>query len=156
VNAVNALDEQPTPPPTTRARTLARLILAGAMIFAGFSHLFWAREEFQAQVPNWVPNDADWVVMASGGVEIKLGVVQTVLLRDRVQVGRHGYAPGVHALADLAAHLVHGRARPVRRALRARPQHDLPVRRCRRGEPAGDRPGPDDGHPFVHPCPLVR
>ena len=29
------------------------------MIFAGFSHLFWAREEFQAQVPKWVPMDPD-------------------------------------------------------------------------------------------------
>ncbi len=44
---------------------IARLVLAGAMIFAGLSHLFWAREEFQAQVPKWVPMDADGVVMAS-------------------------------------------------------------------------------------------
>lgn len=78
----------PAPPPTTRARTLARLVLAGAMIFAGFSHLFWAREEFQAQVPRWVPMDADGVVMASGGVEITLGVGLAVLNRDRVLVGR--------------------------------------------------------------------
>lgn len=58
------------------------------MIFAGFSHLFWAREEFQAQVPQWVPMDADGVVMASGGVEITLGVGLAVLNRDRVLVGR--------------------------------------------------------------------
>ncbi len=44
------------------------------IFFAGFSHLFWAREEFQAQVPQWVPMDADGVVMASGGVEITLGI----------------------------------------------------------------------------------
>jgi len=78
----------PAPPPTTRARTIARLVLAGAMIFAGFSHLFWAREEFQAQVPRWVPMDADGVVMASGGVEITLGVGLALLRRDRVLVGR--------------------------------------------------------------------
>ena len=78
----------PAPPPTTRARTIARLVLAGAMIFAGLSHLFWAREEFQAQVPKWVPVDADGVVMASGGVEITLGVGLALLRRDRVLVGR--------------------------------------------------------------------
>ncbi|KMO76351.1 hypothetical protein MOBUDSM44075_02343 [Mycolicibacterium obuense] len=78
----------PAPPPTSRARTIARLVLAGAMIFAGLSHLFWAREEFQAQVPKWVPMDADGVVMASGGVEITLGVGLALLRRDRVLVGR--------------------------------------------------------------------
>lgn len=82
------MSELPPPPPTTRARTIARLVLAGAMIFAGFSHLFWAREEFQAQVPRWVPMDADGVVMASGGVEITLGVGLALLNRDRVLVGR--------------------------------------------------------------------
>ncbi|WP_234812774.1 DoxX family protein [Mycolicibacterium confluentis] len=58
------------------------------MVFAGLSHLFWARAEFQAQVPGWVPMDADGVVMASGGVEITLGVGLALLTRDRVLVGR--------------------------------------------------------------------
>ncbi|MEZ0339300.1 hypothetical protein ACAG25_04875 [Mycobacterium sp. pV006] len=58
------------------------------MVYAGLSHLFWAREEFQAQVPQWVPMDADGVVMASGGVEITLGVGLALLRRDRVLVGR--------------------------------------------------------------------
>ncbi|PRC43514.1 hypothetical protein C6A85_000000104950 [Mycobacterium sp. ITM-2017-0098] len=80
--------ELPPPPPTTRLRTAARYLLAAQMIFAGFSHLFWAREEFQAQVPQWVPIDADGVVMASGGVEITLGVGLALLRRDRVLVGR--------------------------------------------------------------------
>ena len=78
----------PAPPPTTRARTIARLALAAAMVFAGFSHLLWARQDFQAQVPHWVPIDADGVVMASGGVEITLGVGLALLRRDRVLVGR--------------------------------------------------------------------
>ena len=80
--------ELPPPPPTTRLRTIARYLLAAQMIFAGFSHLFWARQEFQAQVPQWVPVDADGVVMASGGVEIVLGVGLALLRRDRVLVGR--------------------------------------------------------------------
>jgi uncharacterized membrane protein len=77
-----------SPPPTTPLRTAARLTLAGAMIFAGFSHLFWARKDFQAQVPESFPIDADGVVMASGGVEIILGAGLAVLTRDRVRVGQ--------------------------------------------------------------------
>jgi uncharacterized membrane protein len=82
----------PAPPPTTRARTIARLLLAASMVFAGLSHLFWARTDFQAQVPHvmlhWLPINADGVVMASGGVEITLGIGLAVLRRDRVLVGR--------------------------------------------------------------------
>jgi uncharacterized membrane protein len=78
----------PPPPPTTPARTAARLALAGAMVYAGFSHLFWARKTFQAQVPKSVPLDADGVVMASGGVEIMLGAGLALLTRDRVLIGR--------------------------------------------------------------------
>jgi uncharacterized membrane protein len=78
----------PAKPPTTPARTVARLVLAGAMVFAGLSHLFWGRKEFQAQVPKSVPMDADGVVMASGGVEIVLGAGLALLSRDRVLVGR--------------------------------------------------------------------
>ncbi|MGI9208629.1 MAG: DoxX family protein [Rhodococcus sp. (in: high G+C Gram-positive bacteria)] len=75
-------------PPTTRPRTAARLVLAAALVFAGLSHLFWGRKDFQAQVPDWVPMDKDGVVMASGGVEIMLGAGLAVLGRDRVRVGR--------------------------------------------------------------------
>ncbi|MDO3640301.1 DoxX family protein, partial [Mycolicibacterium arseniciresistens] len=78
--------------PSTPLRTAARLLLAGAMVFAGVSHLFWARKDFQAQVPDWVtraaPIDADGVVVASGAVEIMLGAGLAVLRRDRVLVGR--------------------------------------------------------------------
>ncbi len=78
----------PPTPPTTPLRNAARLALSAAMIFAGFSHLFWARKTFQAQVPRSIPLDADGVVMASGGVEIMLGAGLAVLTRDRVKVGR--------------------------------------------------------------------
>lgn len=33
----------------------------------------WLREEFQAQVPSWLPADDDLVVVASGVVELVLG-----------------------------------------------------------------------------------
>jgi uncharacterized membrane protein len=80
--------ELPPPPPTTPLRNAARLLLAGAMVFAGLSHLFWARKDFQAQVPKSLPMDPDGVVMASGGIEIALGAGLAVLNRDRVLVGR--------------------------------------------------------------------
>ncbi|MEE2058605.1 DoxX family protein [Rhodococcus artemisiae] len=81
-------DQHTETPPTTRPRAIARYLLAAALIFAGMSHLFWARRDFQAQVPDWVPMDKDGVVMASGGVEIMLGAGLAVLDRDRVRVGR--------------------------------------------------------------------
>lgn len=46
-------------PPTTALRTVARLALSGVLVLAGLSHLFWAREDFQAQVPRSIPLDPD-------------------------------------------------------------------------------------------------
>ena len=59
------------------------------MVFAGLSHLFWARREFQAQVPDWTGKvlDKDAVVVASGVVEIMLGAALVVLPRERRRVG---------------------------------------------------------------------
>ncbi len=68
-------------------KTIARILLGSFLIFAGLSHLFWAREAFRAQVPSWVPLDADFVVLASGGVEIALGLALVVLVRRRVALG---------------------------------------------------------------------
>ncbi len=55
-------------------RLVLRLLLGGALIYAGVSHLTFSRQEFQAQVPVWLPLDADFVVLASGVVEIMLGI----------------------------------------------------------------------------------
>lgn len=61
------------------------------MVFAGLSHLFWARREFQAQVPDVVtdllPIDKDGVVVASGAVEMMLGLALVALPRERRRVG---------------------------------------------------------------------
>ena len=54
-------------------RLIARLALGGALIFAGIGHLTFSRVEFQAQVPVWLSLDPDFVVVASGVVEIMLG-----------------------------------------------------------------------------------
>jgi uncharacterized membrane protein len=55
-------------------KLLSRLLLGAALIFAGIGHLTYSRIEFQAQVPVWLPLDPDFVVLASGVVEIVLGV----------------------------------------------------------------------------------
>ena len=54
-------------------RTVGRLWLGATLALAGTSHLTFARDEFQAQVPTWFPADPDAVVLASGVVEIALG-----------------------------------------------------------------------------------
>ena len=58
-----------------------------ALTFAGISHLGSARAEFQAQVPPWVPLDPDFVVLASGVVEIILGLSLMFLWRWKAWVG---------------------------------------------------------------------
>ena len=55
-------------------RTVGGVLLGAALVFAGSSHLWWAREEFQAQVPPWLPFNPDFVVVSSGVVEIVLGL----------------------------------------------------------------------------------
>ncbi len=68
-------------------RTIARLVLGAFLIFAGVAHLSFARTEFYAQVPGWLPVNADFVVIASGLVEIALGLGLLVLTRWRTTVG---------------------------------------------------------------------
>jgi uncharacterized membrane protein len=68
-------------------RAAARTALGVALTCAGWSHLTTARAEFQAQVPPWVPLDADFVVIASGVVEIALGLSLIVLVRYQKWVG---------------------------------------------------------------------
>ena len=66
---------------------LARLLLGAALIFAGIGHFTFSRETFQAQVPTWLPLDPDFVVLASGVVEITLGIALTSLGRHVALVG---------------------------------------------------------------------
>lgn len=68
-------------------RTAARVLLGVALTFAGISHLGSARQEFRAQVPEWLPLDADFVVLASGVVEILLGLSLVLLWRWKMWVG---------------------------------------------------------------------
>ena len=75
----------------TFLKSLAQIALGAFLLSAGISHLDSNRTEFLAQVPTWLPLDADFVVVASGLVEITLGVllITTVLVfkKYRSRVG---------------------------------------------------------------------
>lgn len=72
---------------TTVLRTVFRFVLGAVLLLAGISHLTVNREAFLAQVPTWLPLEGDFVVVASGIVEIILGASLLALGRFRVQVG---------------------------------------------------------------------
>lgn len=54
-------------------KNVARITLGAALLFAGISHLSFARKDFQAQVPDWVPLKKDETVIYSGVAEMALG-----------------------------------------------------------------------------------
>lgn len=66
---------------------IARTLLGAALIYAGATHLTTNRQEFLAQVPTWVPLDADFVVLASGVVEILLGLLLVILIKHQIKIG---------------------------------------------------------------------
>jgi len=72
-------------------KKLAQLLLGVALAYAGTTHLGSNRQEFQAQVPTWLPLDPDFVVIASGLVEIALGIslitTTFIFTKFRRQVG---------------------------------------------------------------------
>lgn len=53
----------------------------------GVGHLTFARQDFQAQVPDFVPLDPDVTVLASGVVEIALGSSLILLKSRRAAIG---------------------------------------------------------------------
>ena len=71
----------------SRPRTIGRVILGLLLLFTGIGHLTFGREEFVAQVPDWLPVGDDLVVVGSGVVELALGASLIALPRHRVAVG---------------------------------------------------------------------
>ena len=67
-------------------RKATQILLGATLIYTGTLHLTTSRMEFQAQVPPWVPFSADFVVLASGVVEIALGL-SLISLQRRREVG---------------------------------------------------------------------
>ncbi|WP_211080626.1 DoxX family protein [Arcanobacterium buesumense] len=70
-----------------RSQTTTRITLGTFMSLAGISHMTFAREEFQAQVPSWFPIDDDLVVLGSGVAEIGLGLSLLLLPKHRRATG---------------------------------------------------------------------
>jgi uncharacterized membrane protein len=68
-------------------RRLPQMVLGIALAYAGSGHLTSNRQEFQAQVPTLLKDYADFVVLASGVVEIALGIGLIAFWRYRVQLG---------------------------------------------------------------------
>ena len=71
-----------------------RLLLGAFMTYAGISHLMFNRQEFVAQVPTWLqfsPEFTDFVVLASGVVEIALGlgIILILICRDNRTSSEH-------------------------------------------------------------------
>ena len=74
----------------TITQKVFRIILGALMALAGIGHLTFQRQEFQAQVPRWLPDDPafiDFVVLASGVTEILLGLSMIFLTKHRIKVG---------------------------------------------------------------------
>ncbi|WP_426490058.1 DoxX family protein [Hymenobacter sp. 102] len=75
-------------PHTTTLQNVARCLLGSFMVVAGTGHLTFQRQEFQAQVPDFVPLSKDTTVLASGVVEIGLGLGLLALKgQNRVRMG---------------------------------------------------------------------
>jgi uncharacterized membrane protein len=67
-------------------RKLTQILLGATLIYTGTLHLTTSRMEFQAQVPTWLPLSPDFVVLASGVIEIALGL-SLISLQRRREVG---------------------------------------------------------------------
>ncbi len=60
-----------------------QILLGATLVYTGTLHLTTSRLEFQAQVPPWAPFTPDFMVLASGVVEIGLGLCLISLQRRR-------------------------------------------------------------------------
>lgn len=67
-------------------RKATQILLGATLIYTGTLHLTSSRQEFQAQVPPWAPFTPDFIVLASGVVEIALGLA-LISLQRRKSVG---------------------------------------------------------------------
>ena len=73
--------------PTNTIQNISRVALGLMLCFTGTGHLTWARAEFVAQVPQWLPLQADLVVLLSGIVEILLGLALIAWTGKRILLG---------------------------------------------------------------------
>ena len=71
----------------SRLPRIPQMLLGAALAYAGIGHLTTNRTEFQAQVPTLLKDYADFVVLASGVVEILLGIGLIALWKYRTIIG---------------------------------------------------------------------
>ena len=67
-------------------RKATQILLGATLLYTGTLHLTTRRVDFQAQVPTWLPLLPDFVVIASGIVELALGFA-LISLQKRREVG---------------------------------------------------------------------
>lgn len=75
---------------TDLLQKIMRILLGAFMTLAGIGHLTFQRDEFQAQVPRWLPDSPefmDFVVVSSGVVEIAFGLAMIFLWKHQIKVG---------------------------------------------------------------------
>lgn len=75
---------------TTKTQNFFRVLLGVMMILPGIGHLTFAKEEFRAQVPRWLPTNQsfmDFVVISSGIVEIAFGLSLLFLPKHKIKIG---------------------------------------------------------------------
>lgn len=75
---------------TSTFQNIMRVLLGAMMTFAGIGHLTFQRGEFQAQVLRWLPNSQEFmdvVVLASGIVEISIGLCLIFWVSKKVKIG---------------------------------------------------------------------
>ena len=72
-------------------RSVARGALATLLVAAGISHLTWGRRGYRIVVPDWATTllrtDKDAIVVASGAVEVLLGVGLVALPTEHRRIG---------------------------------------------------------------------
>jgi len=75
---------------TSVIQNILRILLGAFMLYAGIGHLTFLRIEFQAQVPTWITTDKtfmDFIVLASGVVEIIFGILMIVGGKLKIKTG---------------------------------------------------------------------
>ena len=94
------------------------------LVFAGLSHLFWARRGFRIVVPEWAVRatalDKDAIVVGSGVVEVMLGGALIALPNERRTLGALTAAFFVAVLPGNIHQWRTGRSAPLLRTDRAR------------------------------------
>lgn len=92
-------------------KNIARIALGAGLVFAGISHLSFARKSFQAQVPDWVPLKKDDTVVYSGFVEIAMGTALALApIKQRKTIGNLAAALFVLVFPGNISQFTHNRS----------------------------------------------